>query len=72
MLWYLKKEGLSGSDGVARAVDAAFTAHPHWRSSGAQERELRKVLYKALIDAGADDVVELATGALRMLRRASA
>ncbi|MBI3616570.1 MAG: HsdR family type I site-specific deoxyribonuclease [Candidatus Omnitrophica bacterium] len=72
VLWYLKKEGLSDSDGVARAVDVAFVTYPHWRSSSPQERELRKALYKALIDSGVDDVVDLATGVLRMLRRASA
>jgi type I restriction enzyme R subunit len=72
VLWYLKKEGLPGADAVAHALGDAFVKHPHWHSSSAQERELRKLLYKALIDAGAEDVVELATGVLRMLRRATA
>lgn len=72
LLWYLKREGIRGSDAVARALDAAFGEHPHWQSSTGQERELRKALYKSLIDAGADDVVDLATGVLRMLRRAKA
>jgi len=68
--------GLPGpdrSEQVARAVDAAFAEHPHWRSGGAQERELRQKLYKALLDAGtnAEDVVDLATGLLRVLRRAT-
>ena len=55
---------------MARAAEEAFAANPHWRASAPQERELRKRLYKALIDSGADDVVELVTGLLRMLRRA--
>jgi type I restriction enzyme, R subunit len=72
VLWYLEKQGIAGADAVARAVERAFAAHPHWHASAAQERELRKKLYKALIDAGVDDVVEMATALLRMLRRASA
>lgn len=72
VLWYLQKEGLAKAREVARAAEAAFRDHPHWRSSSQQERELRKALYKALIDAGAEDVVERATSVLRMLRRASA
>lgn len=72
VLWYLRKEKIASADSVARDVDAGFAANPHWRSSAAQERELRKALYKALIDAGVEDVVELASGLLRTLRRASA
>ena len=77
VLWHLKRHlGQGAADAaqleqVARAVDVAFAEHPHWRSGGAQERELRKEFYKVLIDAGAEDVVELAIGLLRMLRRAS-
>ena len=56
---------------VARQASAAFAAHPHWQASSHQEQEVRKALYKALIDANADGVVELANGVLRMLRRAS-
>ena len=77
VLWHLKRRlGHGASDAaqleqVARAVEVAFAEHPHWRSGGAQERELRKEFYKVLIDAGAEDVVDLAIGLLRMLRRAS-
>jgi len=70
--WYLKKEGVPSAEAVAHALGDAFVMHPHWHSSSAQERELRKLLYKALIDAGAEDVFDLATGVLRMLRRATA
>jgi hypothetical protein len=72
VLWYLRKAGVGGAETVARETDDAFEAHPYWQTSPAQERELRKSLYKALIDAGTDDVVDLAGGLLRMLRRASA
>jgi type I restriction enzyme, R subunit len=72
VLWYLRKEKIASAESVARDVDVGFAANPHWRSSAAQERELRKTLYKALIDARVEDVVELASGLLRTLRRASA
>jgi len=72
VLWYLQRNGVNKPQEVAEQAAAAFEANPHWRSSSHQEQEVRKALYKALIDAGADDVVEAATGVLRMLRRASA
>jgi type I restriction enzyme R subunit len=72
VFWYLQKQEVQGADAVARDVEAGFAAYPHWQSSAAHERELRKKLYKALIDAGTEDVVELANGLLRMLQRASA
>ncbi len=71
VLWYLKKEGVEQAEEVARRAATAFEAHPHWQASSHQEQEVRKALYKALIDTGADGVVELANGVLRMLRRAS-
>jgi type I restriction enzyme R subunit len=71
VLWYLKKGGIANAEAIVGEVDRAFESHPHWHQSAAQERELRKNLYKALIDVGADDVVELANGLLRMLKRAS-
>lgn len=71
VLWYLKKEGVEKAEEVARRSAVAFEAHPHWQVSSHQEQEVRKALYKALIDMGADGVVELANGVLRMLRRAS-
>lgn len=71
VLWYLKKEDVAQAEEVARRAAAAFEAHPHWQASDHQEQEVRKALYKALIDTGADGVVELANGVLRMLRRAS-
>ena len=71
MLWYLKKEDVAQAEEVAQRTAAAFDAHPHWQTSSHQEQQVRRALYKALIDAGADGVVELANGVLRMLRRAS-
>ncbi len=69
--WYLKREGISKAHEVANRAAEAFKQYPHWQESSHQEQEVRKSLYKALIDAGLDDVVELAKSIMKMLRRAS-
>lgn len=51
VLWYLRGKGTGGPDGVALAAQKAFEAHPHWRVSADQERQVRTALYKALITA---------------------
>jgi type I restriction enzyme, R subunit len=71
VFWYLKSEGIEGAERVAREASAAFSEHPYWRQSEGQEREVRTALYKALISAGAKDVVKQTSGLLRMLRGAS-
>lgn len=71
VFWYLQKEGVGNAQEVARQVAAAFANFPHWHTSSHQEQELRKALYKALIDGGVEKVVEFAQSILRMLRRAS-
>jgi hypothetical protein len=60
------------ADAVARQVETAFADHPHWQTSSHQEQELRKVLYKALIDGKVENVVEMAQTLMKMLRRGSA
>jgi type I restriction enzyme R subunit len=69
VFWYLKREGLAGAEGIAREVEKAFLEFPHWGSDTAQERELRKRMYRIMIDAGVDRVVELVDKLLRVLRR---
>ncbi|ABU60406.1 MULTISPECIES: hypothetical protein [Roseiflexus] len=51
-------------------MERAFADFPHWISSPRQESELRKVLYKAMLDAGVSDVVAWADAILNLLRRA--
>ena len=63
--------GFAQAQQVAQAAASAFERYPHWQRSSHQEQEVRKALYKGLIDAGADNVVELAKDVMRMLRRAS-
>ena len=69
--WMLKREGVAQAQQVADSTASAFDDHPHWQTSSHQEQEVRKSLYKGLIDAGVEGVVEVAQGIMKMLRRAS-
>ena len=55
---------------AARAVEQAFEQFPHWQTSEAQEREVRKSIFKALVDAGVEAIAEVADKLMRLLRRA--
>jgi len=69
--WLLKREGVEKAQEVAKAAAETFEQHPHWQTSGHQEQDVRRSLYKAFINAGVDGVVELAQAVMKMLRRAS-
>ena len=56
---------------LAASFEPAFEKHPHWAVSKAQERELRKLIYKELIAAGVKDVVAWTDEMLTLLRRAT-
>jgi type I restriction enzyme R subunit len=67
--WLLQKEGVKDARKVADSAGKAFEQNPHWQTSGHQEQEVRKSLYKAFIDAGVKEaVVEIAQNIMRMLR----
>jgi type I restriction enzyme R subunit len=68
IFWLLTREGVPGSDRVARHVAQVLAAYPYWRVSEQQEREARKGIYKALLDAGVKETVPLAERLLRPLR----
>ncbi len=68
--WLLDREGVAKAQDVAQAAAAAFEEHPHWQTSSHQEQAVRKSLYKAMITAGIDGVVDLAQRLMKMLRRA--
>lgn len=71
VFWLLKRGGVEQALEVARQAAAAFADHPHWQASAQQEAGVRRTLYKALIDAGVEGVVDVAQGIMRMLRRVS-
>ena len=73
MHFVLKQQGLAPAqaDAVAQAAGEAFAAYPHWLTSSRQEQEVRRALYKGLLGAGVDGVVDVAQHLLKMLRRAT-
>ncbi len=56
---------------LAASLEPAFKEFPHWALSEAQERELRKLIYRELIAADVKDVVAWADEMLTLLRRAT-
>ena len=71
VFYVLKSDGVEDPLKAAQAVEAAFQQHPHWQTSEHQEQDVRRSIYKALIDAGIEAVVEVATKLMKLLRRAS-
>lgn len=67
--WVLHTDGIDRAQEVAQAAAAAFDENPHWQDSSHQEQAVRKSLYKALITAGIDGVVDVAQRLMKMLRR---
>lgn len=70
--WWLRvQKGLDAkqAERIATSVEPAFKSYPHWARSEAQERELRRYLYKELIGTGVKDMVAWADEILTLLRR---
>jgi type I restriction enzyme R subunit len=70
VFYMLKTDGVGDPLKAAQAVDAAFQEHPHWQTSEHQKQDVLRSIYKALIDAGIEAVVEVATKLMKLLSRA--
>ncbi len=72
--WLLKRAGVADPESAAQQMAAAFSEHPHWASSAAHERDVRKEPYKALLTSGMKQaqVSELAQQVMNVVRRARA
>jgi len=71
IFWLLQKRGIGKAQEIGQAVGQALLDYPHWQTSSQQEAELRKVIYKSLIDADVEaEMRPVADGLLKMLRRA--
>ncbi|MGB9671155.1 MAG: hypothetical protein ACPLXR_08420, partial [Halothiobacillaceae bacterium] len=71
--WWLRvQKGFDATkaERLAAAVEPAFQEFPHWAVSEAQERELRRRIYRELVQAGVKEVVAWADEMLTLLRRA--
>jgi type I restriction enzyme R subunit len=53
--WLLKEENIDKAENIANNTKALFKAYPYWKTSEAQERELRQELYGCLLTSGAVD-----------------
>jgi len=71
VLWLLKRRRVPNAEAAAREAAGAFARFPHWRRSGAQERDLRIALYTVLLHAGVEREGEVLEQMMDMLRRAS-
>lgn len=73
-LLLLRRHGTLEAEPLAKEMSAAFVRYPHWRQSGDQERDLRRSLYRALVDHDfpVQDMAPLADQLLTTLRRAGA
>lgn len=71
--WWLRTRQVEAERArhIAGELETAFHNYPHWSNSASQERELRKQLYKVLLDNRVDTVVEWADQILTLLRRAA-
>jgi type I restriction enzyme, R subunit len=69
--WLLKRESVAGAKGIAQQMGDTLARHPHWRTSEQQEREVRRDLYRALIQANAEKIPERADWLVTLLKRRS-
>ena len=70
--WLLQSEELDEAEQVARAVEPAFAAYPHWARDGRQEQEVRLKLYKSLMGTSAKPrMADIVKRILDVLRRAT-
>jgi type I restriction enzyme R subunit len=70
VFWLLKRIGVADAEPIARSLGQVFVAHPYWRQSSAQERDVRRGMYKALIAAKVEKVQDVVGYVLSVLRRA--
>lgn len=67
--WLLEREGVQSAETTVRRIATVLDQHRHWRVSEQHEREARKGVYKALLEAGVEEPVPLADRLLHILRR---
>ncbi|GAI48796.1 unnamed protein product [marine sediment metagenome] len=50
--WLFKNEGVANPEGKAAQMETVLTRFPHWRNSEKHEREVKRELYKILLQNG--------------------
>jgi type I restriction enzyme R subunit len=69
VFWLLERQAVPRALEVAQGAASAFEQFPHWQTSSHQEQEVRKAIYKALINAKVEGVSDVVNGIFKMLRR---
>ena len=69
LFWVLKQTGIEEPEEAAKQMENVFNSYPHWKTTDAQAREVRKELYKTLKDKGVEDKTALAKMIIQHLRR---
>lgn len=68
-IYYLaKKAGVNAPEAVANHMIPVIDMYPHWKVSEAQEREVRRELYKALAKTDTENVGRFVNDTLRILK----
>jgi len=71
IFWLLKNEGIDKPEDKANQMRSVLEQYPHWRNSEAHEREVKRELYKVLLQAGINDTRKasgLANNVMRVIR----
>jgi len=58
--WLFKNEGVANPEGKAAQMDKVLTHFPHWRNSEKHEREVKRELYRILLQNGIKDTKRMA------------
>jgi len=66
--WILRKEGIDNPEEKANKMREVFEKYPYWKKSEAHEREIKKGLYKVLLDTDIENISQLVNKIMRLLR----
>ncbi len=66
--WLARKEGIEEPENVANRMNFVFDQYPHWKRSEAQEREVRREMYKALAKSNAKSLPDFVNKVIRILK----
>jgi len=66
--WILRNDGIENPEKKANMMREVFQRYPHWRKSEAHEREVKREMYKILLDTNAEDVPKLVNEIMRLLK----
>jgi len=69
MFWLLKGDGVKEPEDAAKQMEKVFADYPHWKTTDAQAREVRKEFYKVLNAKGVKDKTVMAKKILHYLKR---